>query len=60
MLRIRRMRNLQKFASVHGSVTNHFNTERSLSGRPLFKQNPPLLPSGAVSARHQGQRHCPR
>ncbi|MGY6633175.1 MAG: IS6 family transposase [Alkalilacustris sp.] len=39
MLRFRRMRSLQKFASVHASVTNHFNTERSLSSRPLFKLN---------------------
>jgi putative transposase len=39
MLRFRRMRSLQKFASVHASVTNHFNSERSLSCRPLFKQN---------------------
>jgi putative transposase len=39
MLRFRRMRSLQKFASVHASVTNHFNTERSLSTRPLFKAN---------------------
>jgi putative transposase len=30
---------LQKFASVHASVTNHFNQERSLSSRPLFKLN---------------------
>jgi len=39
MLRFRRMRSLQKFASVHASVTNHFNTERSLSSRSLFKAN---------------------
>jgi putative transposase len=39
ILRFRRMRSLQKFASVHASVTNHFNTERSLSSRPLFKAN---------------------
>jgi putative transposase len=39
MLRFRRMRSLQKFASVHASVTNHFNQERSLSSRPHFKQN---------------------
>ena len=35
MLRFRRMRSLQKFASV----TNHFNSEPSLSGRLLFKAN---------------------
>jgi len=39
MLRFRRMRTLQKFASVHASVYNLFNTERSLSSRYLFKQN---------------------
>ena len=39
MLRFRRMRSLQKFASVHASITNHFNTDRSLSSRPTFKLN---------------------
>ena len=37
MLRFRRMRTLQKFASVHASVFNHFNKERSLSSRQNFK-----------------------
>ena len=39
MLRFRRMRSLQKFAAVHASVSNHFNLERSLSSRHLFKLN---------------------
>jgi putative transposase len=39
MLRFRRMRNLQKFASVHASVTNHFNQERGLSSTDRFKAN---------------------
>jgi len=39
MLRVRRMRSLQKFAAVHDSVSNHFNMERSLSSRHLFKAN---------------------
>ncbi len=39
MLRFRRMRSLQKFASVHASVSNHFNQERNLSSRPHFKLN---------------------
>jgi putative transposase len=39
MLRFRRMRSLQKFASDHASVSNHFNQERSLSSRHLFKAN---------------------
>jgi putative transposase len=33
------MRSLQKFASVHASVYNHFHQERSLSTRPNFKLN---------------------
>jgi putative transposase len=37
MLRFRCMRCLQKFASVHASVHNHFNQERSLSSRDIFK-----------------------
>ena len=39
MQRYRRMRSLQKFASVHASVSNHFNQERSLSNRSHFKLN---------------------
>ena len=39
MLRFRRMRTLQKFASVHASVFNHFNQERSLFSRQNFKAN---------------------
>jgi putative transposase len=38
MLRFRRMRTLQKFASVHASVFNHFNQDRSLYSRTIFKQ----------------------
>ena len=33
MLRFRRMKTLQKFASVHGQVHNHFNQERHLISR---------------------------
>ena len=39
MLRFRRMRSLQKFAAVHSSIYNHFNQERSLSSRDIFKLN---------------------
>ena len=39
MLRFRRMRSLQKFASVHASVYNLFNSERSLTSRANFKMN---------------------
>lgn len=37
MLRFRQMRSLQKFVSVHASVCNHFNQERTLSGRENYK-----------------------
>ena len=39
MPRFRRMRTLQKFASVHASVHNQFDQERSLSSRAIFKLN---------------------
>jgi putative transposase len=39
MLRFRRMRSLQKFVSVHSSVHNLFNTERSLTSRDTYKTN---------------------
>ena len=38
MLRFRRMKTLQKFASVHASVSNHFYLERHLVDRQIFKQ----------------------
>jgi putative transposase len=37
MLRFRRMKTLQKFASVHANVHNHFNLERHLVDRQTFK-----------------------
>jgi len=33
MLRFRQMKSLQKFASVHANVHNHFNSERHLIDR---------------------------
>jgi putative transposase len=37
MLKFRRMRSLQKFASIHSSVYNHFNKERYINSREIFK-----------------------
>ena len=37
MLRFRQMKSLQKFASVHGSIHNHFNQERHLVDRQTYK-----------------------
>ncbi len=38
MLRFRRMKTLQKFASVHANVHNHFNLERHIVDRETFKE----------------------
>ncbi|CAM3332649.1 DDE domain-containing protein [Sphingomonas antarctica] len=38
MLRFRRMKTLQKFASVHANVSNHFNHERHIVDRQTFKE----------------------
>ena len=39
MLRFRRIHSLQKFASIHASLQNLFNSQRSLSKRSTFKLN---------------------
>ena len=37
MQRFRRMKSLQKFASVHASLHNHFNSQRHLVDRETYK-----------------------
>jgi len=37
MLRFRQMKSLQKFASVHASISNHFNSARHLIDRQTYK-----------------------
>jgi putative transposase len=39
MAKFRDVKTLQKFASVHASIHNHFNLERQLTRRHDFKQN---------------------
>jgi putative transposase len=39
MAKFRRAKTLQKFASVHASIHNHFNLDRQLTRREKFKQN---------------------
>ena len=39
MSKFRNVKTLQKFASVHASIHNHFNLERHLTPRETFKQN---------------------
>ena len=38
MQRFRQMKSLQKFASVHASLHNHFNQERHLTDRQSYKE----------------------
>ena len=47
MLRFRRMKTLQKFASIHANVHNHFSLDRHLVGRQTSRNNaPPRWRSG--------------
>ena len=39
MARFRDIKTLQKFASVHASLFNHFNTDRHLNRRDIFKHS---------------------
>ena len=39
MATFRDVKTLQKFASVHASIHNHFNHEHHLNRRDIFKQD---------------------
>ncbi len=39
MAKFRDIKTLQNFASVHASIHNHFNHDRQLNRRDIFKQN---------------------
>jgi putative transposase len=39
MAPLRDMKTLQKFAAAHASIHNHFNLDRHLNSRDIFKQN---------------------
>ena len=39
MVKFRDVKALHKFASIHASMQNHFNLERHLNRRDIFKQN---------------------
>jgi putative transposase len=39
MARFKDIKTLQKFASAHASIHNHFNQDRRLNSRDLFKKN---------------------
>ncbi len=54
MQRFRRMHDLQKFASMHASSHDHFNAERYLNSRPIFKSLPIRSALGIASSRASG------
>ena len=39
MAKFRGIKTLQKFAAVHASIHNHFNLDRHLDCRDIFKKN---------------------
>ena len=39
MSTFRDIKTLQKFASVHATIHNHFNLDRHLNNHGIFKQN---------------------
>ena len=39
MAKFRDMKTLQKFTATHASIHNHFNLDRHLNRRDIFKQN---------------------
>ena len=39
MAKFRDVKTLQKFAAAHASIHNHFNQDRHLNRRNIFKQN---------------------
>jgi len=39
MAKFRDIKTLQKFASAHASIYNHFSLDRHLNRRGIFKQN---------------------
>ncbi len=39
MAKFRDMKTLQKFTAIHASIHNHFNQDRHLNRRDIFKQN---------------------
>ncbi len=49
MLRFRQMKSLQKFASVHASIRNHFNLDRHLVDRKTYKQSRSVAPAECQS-----------
>jgi transposase-like protein len=49
MAKFRNIRSLQKFAAVHALIQNHFNLDRHLHRRSVFKAEPRRRPGGVAS-----------
>ena len=49
-LRFRQMKSLQKFASVHASLHNHFNSERHLVDRQTYRDRRSVPPTSGLFA----------
>ena len=45
MARFRDIKTLQKIAAVHASIHNHFNHQRHLTRRDVFKQHRTAAPA---------------
>jgi hypothetical protein len=45
MIRFRRMKTLQQFAAVRGTVHNHFNQERHLNSRDFYRERRSAAPA---------------
>jgi putative transposase len=58
MLRFRQMKTLQKFASVHANLHNHFNQERHLVSRQKIQASPRDRPD-RVAIPHGLKHHAP-
>jgi hypothetical protein len=58
MLSFRRMRTLQKFASVYASVRNHFPTERHLQNRHALKTTRGAAPADWLTIRPRSTCYC--
>ena len=51
MARFRHAKSLQKFASIHSPVHNHFSQEHHLSSRENFKGNRDAAPPSGANLR---------
>jgi putative transposase len=59
MLRFRQLKTLQKFASVHANVHNHFSLERHLIDRQTYKTDAPPRWRNGRSSRAEPTRQKP-